>query len=76
MEAELKDILENGKDWEKAKTTTPGLWICKMPGKGDNPPSLVIIINPIENINPPTSKKLDRSRFFEVTMSVYRFNDS
>jgi len=57
MERELRDILKTGKDWEKFKTMTPGLRICKIPGRGSNLPTLAVLVNPADSSGNPTKKK-------------------
>lgn len=53
MDENLQDILEHGKEWEKIKTTTPGVWISKMPG---NPPYLVLLLNLVDPTGKPIKK--------------------
>jgi hypothetical protein len=53
MVENLQDFLEHGKKWEKIKTTTPGVWICKMPG---NPPTLALALNLVDSSGNPIKK--------------------
>jgi hypothetical protein len=56
-EEKLSDFLENAKDWEKVKTTLPGVFVMKMPGSKNRKPSLAVEINPVDAGGSPTKRR-------------------
>lgn len=45
---ELKDHLNNAKDWEKLPTTIPGVFIVKVPGTKNRAARLMVEVNPVD----------------------------
>ncbi|MBN2335837.1 hypothetical protein JXL21_09775 [Candidatus Bathyarchaeota archaeon] len=56
-EDKLAELLENGKDWAKVKTTVPGVFVMKMPGSKYREPSLSVEINPVDASGSPTKRR-------------------
>jgi hypothetical protein len=56
-EDKLAEFLEKGKDWEKVKTTVPGVFVMKMPGSKTRPASLSVEINPVDAGGSPTKRR-------------------
>jgi hypothetical protein len=57
MSEKLAEFLEKGKDWEKVKTTVPGVFVMKMPGSKTRPASLSVEINPVDASGSPTKRR-------------------
>ena len=53
---DLKQLLGNLKDWEKAKTNIPGIKIIKIPGRETIPERLALEINPVDEAGNPLKK--------------------
>jgi hypothetical protein len=56
-EEKLNEFLENGKDWEKVKTSVPGVFVIKMPGSKNRKASLSVEINPVDAGGSPTKRR-------------------
>ena len=56
-ENKLAELLEKGKDWEKVKTTIPGVFVLRMPGTRSREPSLSVEINPVDVGGSPTKRR-------------------
>jgi hypothetical protein len=56
-EDKLAEFLEKGKDWDKVKTTVPGVFVMKMPGSKTRPASLSVEINPVDAGGSPTKRR-------------------
>jgi hypothetical protein len=56
-EEKLSEFLEKGKDWDKAKTTLPGVFVVKMPGSKTRPANLSVEINPVDASGSPTKRR-------------------
>jgi len=56
-EEKLAEFLEKGKDWDKVKTTVPGVFVMKMPGSKTRPASLSVEINPVDVSGNPTKRR-------------------
>ena len=56
-ENKLAELLEKGKDWEKVKTTIPGVFVLRMPGTKSREPSLSVEINPVDVGGSPTKRR-------------------
>ena len=57
IQAQLRDHLENGKDWEKMSTPVPGLNVVKVPGTKTRPALLYLEVNPLKDDGKPLKKK-------------------
>ncbi|MHA1495064.1 MAG: hypothetical protein ACTSRQ_13725 [Candidatus Thorarchaeota archaeon] len=53
----LKDLLENGKDWEKIKTTTLGVFVVRSKETKSRGPQLLVEVNPPDAAGNPTKWK-------------------
>jgi hypothetical protein len=53
----LAEFLENGKDWEKVKTTLPGVFVLRMPSTKSREASLSVEINPVDASGSPTKRR-------------------
>jgi len=63
---QLKDHLENGKDWEALSTPVPGVNVVKTPGGKTRPPMLYLEINPLKEDGTPVKRKGLFIRDFEM----------
>jgi len=57
IQAQLKDHLKNGKDWEKMATPVPGLNVVKVPATKSRPPLLFLEANPLKDDGKPLKRK-------------------
>ncbi|MFW9998630.1 MAG: hypothetical protein ACFE9Q_01835 [Candidatus Hodarchaeota archaeon] len=57
IQAQLKDHLKNGKDWEKMETPIPGVFVVKVPETKTRPALLFIEINPLKSDGSPMKRK-------------------
>jgi hypothetical protein len=57
VQAQLKDHLENGKDWSKMETPIPGVFVVKVPETKTRPALLFIEVNPLKSDGNPMKKK-------------------
>jgi hypothetical protein len=48
LEQKLRDFLRNGEDWERSKTSIPGVFVVKLPGRGSRGAELALEINPVD----------------------------
>ncbi len=53
----MKEILRNGKDWERKPTTIPGIFILKLPKYKTVPPRLVVELNPVDEYGRPSKRR-------------------
>ncbi|MBS7631655.1 hypothetical protein KEJ47_08855 [Candidatus Bathyarchaeota archaeon] len=56
-ENKLRDFLSNGKDWERMKTSIPGVFVQKLPAYKSSPSRLVIEINPLDSAGAPSKRR-------------------
>ncbi len=57
IQAQLKDHLENGKDWSKMETPVPGVFVVKVPETKTRPALLFIEVNPLKSDGGPMKRK-------------------
>ncbi|MFX1309050.1 MAG: hypothetical protein ACFE9M_04115 [Promethearchaeota archaeon] len=57
IQAQLKDHLKNGKDWEKMETPIPGVFVVKVPATKTRPSLLFIEVNPLKSDGNPMKRK-------------------
>ncbi len=57
MIAQLKDHLENGKDWEKLSTPIPGVFVVKIPATKTHGARLMVEVNPVDESGNPRKRK-------------------
>ena len=56
-EDRLEQFLQTGNDWEKLKTSIPGVFIQKLPPYRSSPGRLAIEINPVDASGNPTKRR-------------------
>jgi hypothetical protein len=56
-EDKLEDFLRTGSDWEKLKTSVPGVFIQKLPPYRSSPARLAVEINPVDASGNPTKRR-------------------
>jgi hypothetical protein len=57
IQAQLKEHLQNGEDWEKLKTPVPGVSVVKVPATKTRPALLFLEVNPLKEDGRPMKKK-------------------
>jgi hypothetical protein len=57
MVSQLRDHLENGKDWEKLNTPIAGVYIVKIPATKTHGPRLMVEVNPVDESGNPRKRK-------------------
>ena len=53
----LKEILETGSNWQRTETSETGIFVVKMPARGQRPPSLAVELNPVGRKGMPEKKR-------------------
>jgi hypothetical protein len=56
-EEKLEEFLRTGSDWEKLKTSVPGVFIQKLPPYRSSPARLAVEINPVDASGNPTKRR-------------------
>ena len=56
-EERLEEFLRTGNDWEKLKTSVPGVFIQKLPPYRSSPSRLAVEINPVDASGNPTKRR-------------------
>ena len=57
IEAQLKEHLEKGEDWEKMQTPVPGVSVVKVPATKTRPALLFLEVNPLKEDGKPMKRK-------------------
>jgi hypothetical protein len=57
IEAQLKEHLKNGNDWEKMETPVKGVSVVKVPATKTRPALLFLEVNPIKDDGKPMKRK-------------------
>lgn len=57
IEAQLKEHLQNGKDWEKMETPVVGVSVVKVPATKTRPALLFLEVNPLKEDGKPMKRK-------------------
>ena len=57
IQAQLKEHLQNGQDWEKMATPIPGVHVVKVPATKTRPALLFLEINPLKDDGKPLKRK-------------------
>jgi hypothetical protein len=57
IEAQLREHLKNGEDWEKMETPVEGVNVVKVPATKTRPALLFLEINPIKEDGKPLKRK-------------------
>jgi len=56
-EERLEEFLRTGNDWEKLKTSVPGVFVQKLPEYRSSPSRLAIEVNPVDASGNPTKRR-------------------
>ncbi|MFB0558862.1 MAG: hypothetical protein ACETVY_07085 [Candidatus Bathyarchaeia archaeon] len=56
-EEKLAEFLKTGGDWEKLRTSVPGVFIQKLPPYRSSPERLAVEINPVDASGNPTKRR-------------------
>jgi hypothetical protein len=56
-EERLEEFLRTGNDWEKLKTSIPGVFVQKLPPYRSSPSRLAIEVNPVDASGNPTKRR-------------------
>jgi hypothetical protein len=57
LEQRLRDFLRSGGDWERSRTSIPGVFIVKLPGRGLRGAELALEINPVDGQGQPRKRR-------------------
>ncbi len=57
IEAQLREHLKNGKDWEKMETPVDGVSVVKVPATKTRPALLFLEVNPLKDDGKPMKRK-------------------
>ena len=57
IEAQLREHLKSGKDWEKMETPVDGVTVVKVPATKTRPALLFLEVNPIKDDGKPMKRK-------------------
>jgi len=57
IEAQLREHLKNGKDWEKMATPVDGVSVVKVPATKTRPSLLFLEVNPLKEDGKPMKRK-------------------
>ena len=56
-EDRLEEFLRTGGDWEKLRTSVPGVFIQKLPPYRSSPERLAVEVNPVDASGNPTKRR-------------------
>jgi hypothetical protein len=56
-EEKLSDFLKTGGDWERLRTSVPGVFIQKLPPYRSAPERLAVEVNPVDSSGNPTKRR-------------------
>ena len=56
LEQKLREFMRNGEDWESSRTSIPGVFVVKLPGRGSRGPELALEINPVDSQDQPRKR--------------------
>jgi hypothetical protein len=48
--------MRSGEDWERSRTSIPGVFVVKLPGWGSRGPELALEINPVDGQGQPKKR--------------------
>ncbi len=57
LEQRLREFLRTGGEWERSRTSIPGVFLVKLPGRGPRGPELAIEINPVDGQGQPRKRR-------------------
>jgi len=75
-EKRLIEFLESGGDWERMKTTIPGVFVLKLPSYKSSPARLVVELNPVDERGKPKKRRgliLRSTRELEEFKEMFRY---
>ena len=68
----LDEFLYNGKDWNRLKTSIPGVFVLKLPVYKRTPSRLAVELNPVDGAGNPTKR---RGLVLRTTQELEAFNE-
>jgi hypothetical protein len=57
LEEKLRSFLKTGSDWARLKTSSPGVFVLKLPPFRGSPSRLAVELNPIDDAGNPTKRR-------------------
>jgi hypothetical protein len=57
LEQKLREFMRSGEDWERSRTSIPGVFVVKLPGRRSRGPELALEINPVDGQGRPKKKR-------------------
>ncbi len=75
-EKRLMEFLESGGDWERMKTTIPGVFVLKLPSYKSSPARLVVELNPVDDRGKPKKRRgliLRSTKELEEFRKMFRY---
>jgi hypothetical protein len=57
LEQRLRDFLRSGGEWERSRTSIPGVFVVKLPGRGPRGAELALEINPVDGQGQPRKRR-------------------
>lgn len=57
LEEKIKQVVKESHDWEKIPTSIKGIFLVKVPGRGDKGPTVLIELNPVDENGTPTKRR-------------------
>ena len=57
LEEKIKQVVKESHDWEKIPTTIKGIFLVKVPGRGDKGPTVLIELNPADESGAPSKRR-------------------
>jgi hypothetical protein len=57
LEQRLREFMKSREDWKKSRTSIPGVFVVKLPGRGSRGPELALEINPVDGQGQPKKKR-------------------
>lgn len=75
-EKKLIEFLEGGGDWERMRTTIPGVFVLKLPSYKSSPARLVVELNPVDERGKPKKRRgliLRSTRELEEFKEIFQY---
>lgn len=57
LEEKIKQVVKESHDWEKIPTSIRGIFLVKVPGRGDKGPTVLIELNPVDESGAPSKRR-------------------
>jgi hypothetical protein len=57
LEQRLRDFLRSEGEWERSRTSIPGVFVVKLPGRGPRGAELALEINPVDGQGQPRKRR-------------------